>query len=405
MTDMVDELTRRGKRTTVSARRRAKKERVGELPFSASLDETTPLSPLDETTPLDETAPETIEQTTEAPRRPHIRFRMSSARTESVDPGEHLHPTETSPHSSDDVTYEDEDEGEGEGVEAEGPVGGLEGHEDPLAASSTFLVRRGPDGKFISSSEASSNSVAGGRRKRSRGHSDDSWTLREAAPGGPIIPSILPSFTSHVAYRLWTDPTKDRGVLTCYQRASLMERLRRDWLPPQAVMERILGIPINGRICSITGSEIVSVCDLLGMTSAELERPLKSDAAARIVKGNGVLVDVVRLYTTSGSSSLAHAQGYLLTFLGSSLFVDKSGDRVRTGIATILMDYARVKDYAWGAGYLAYLYRQLGIASRADCKVVAGCMTLLQAFTRSSSVIMFLSLASTAQSTCHVHNK
>ncbi|KAK9697472.1 hypothetical protein RND81_08G039700 [Saponaria officinalis] len=122
-------------------------------------------------------------------------------------------------------------------MEAEGHVGGLEGQGDPLAATSTFLVRRGRDVKFISSSEASCSSVAGGRRKRLRGHSDDSWTLREAAPGGPIIPSILPSFTGHVAYRLWTDPTNDRGVLTCYQRASTMERLRRDWLPPQAVME------------------------------------------------------------------------------------------------------------------------------------------------------------------------
>ncbi|KAK9715718.1 hypothetical protein RND81_06G184900 [Saponaria officinalis] len=367
MTDRVDEVTRRGKRTTASARRRAEQERVGERPFSA---------PLDETTPLDETAPETIEQR------------------------ERLHHTETSPHSSDDVTYEDEGEGEGEGegVEAEGPVDGLEGQEDPLAATSTFLVRRGRDEKFISSS-ASSSSVAGDpgssrslrasswvcrsipyphRRKRSRGHSDDSWTLREAAPGGPIIPSILPSFTGHVAYRLWTDPTKDRGVLTCYQRASMMERLRRDWLPPQAVMEvvdksglgiletRILGIPIDGRICSITGSEIVGVCDILGMTSAELERPLKSDLAAPIVKGTGVLVDAVQLYTTSGSISLAHAQGYLLTLLGSSLFVDKSGDRVRTGIATILMDYARIKDNAWGAGCLAYLPSLVSVGPPVD---------------------------------------
>ncbi|CAI0444544.1 unnamed protein product [Linum tenue] len=37
-----------------------------------------------------------------------------------------------------------------------------------------------------------------------------------------------------------------------------------------------------------------------------------------------------------------------------------------------------VGEYAWGAGALAYLYRQLGIASRAEAKGVAGCLTLLQ---------------------------
>ncbi|CAI0446193.1 unnamed protein product [Linum tenue] len=35
-------------------------------------------------------------------------------------------------------------------------------------------------------------------------------------------------------------------------------------------------------------------------------------------------------------------------------------------------------EYAWGARALAYLYRQLGIASRAESKGVAGCLTLLQ---------------------------
>ncbi|CAI0457313.1 unnamed protein product [Linum tenue] len=35
-------------------------------------------------------------------------------------------------------------------------------------------------------------------------------------------------------------------------------------------------------------------------------------------------------------------------------------------------------EYAWGAGALAYLYRQLGIASRAEAKGVSGCLTLLQ---------------------------
>ncbi|CAI0626099.1 unnamed protein product [Linum tenue] len=36
------------------------------------------------------------------------------------------------------------------------------------------------------------------------------------------------------------------------------------------------------------------------------------------------------------------------------------------------------REYTWEAGTLAYLYRQLGFASRAQAKGVAGCLTLLQ---------------------------
>ncbi|CAI0475560.1 unnamed protein product [Linum tenue] len=34
-------------------------------------------------------------------------------------------------------------------------------------------------------------------------------------------------------------------------------------------------------------------------------------------------------------------------------------------------------EYVWGAGALAYLYMHLGIASRAEAKRVASCLTLL----------------------------
>ncbi|CAI0452093.1 unnamed protein product [Linum tenue] len=36
-----------------------------------------------------------------------------------------------------------------------------------------------------------------------------------------------------------------------------------------------------------------------------------------------------------------------------------------------------LREYAMGAGALVYLYRQLGIASRAEAKEVVGCVTLL----------------------------
>ncbi|CAI0425575.1 unnamed protein product [Linum tenue] len=73
-------------------------------------------------------------------------------------------------------------------------------------------------------------------------------------------------------------------------------------------------------------------------------------------------------------------QCYLFVLLGSTLFVDKSRDRLRPAINLFLKDHRRLADYAWGAGALAYLYRQLGVATRAGSKGLCGCLTLLQAW-------------------------
>ncbi|CAI0446189.1 unnamed protein product [Linum tenue] len=71
---------------------------------------------------------------------------------------------------------------------------------------------------------------------------------------------------------------------------------------------------------------------------------------------------------------------YLFVLLGSTLFVDKSRDRHCPAINLFLKDHRRLTDYTWGAGALAYLYRQLGVATRAGSKGLCGCLTLLQAW-------------------------
>ena len=74
------------------------------------------------------------------------------------------------------------------------------------------------------------------------------------------------------------------------------------------------------------------------------------------------------------------ARGYLLFLLGCTLFVDKSGMRVPIAYLSLLRDLGRVSTFAWGAGALAHLYRQLGVASRASVRQMSGYMTLLQAW-------------------------
>ncbi|KAG5528588.1 hypothetical protein RHGRI_029318 [Rhododendron griersonianum] len=72
------------------------------------------------------------------------------------------------------------------------------------------------------------------------------------------------------------------------------------------------------------------------------------------------------------------AQAYLLYVLGSTLFCDKSGSKVQVNLLALLEDLDQVGMYGWGSSCLAFLYRQLGCASRRDTKQVGGCLTLLE---------------------------
>ena len=65
-----------------------------------------------------------------------------------------------------------------------------------------------------------------------------------------------------------------------------------------------------------------------------------------------------------------------MVIVGSILLADKNKTGMRPHL--ILTVNADQDEIAWGAVMLAYLYRQLEMASRAGCKTIAGCLTLLQ---------------------------
>ena len=46
----------------------------------------------------------------------------------------------------------------------------------------------------------------------------------------------------------------------------------------------------------------------------------------------------------------------------------------------MLTDIDAISSYAWGAAALAFLYRQLGLASRTGVKQIAGYLKLLEAW-------------------------
>ncbi|CAN1237882.1 Protein MAIN-LIKE 2 [Linum grandiflorum] len=74
------------------------------------------------------------------------------------------------------------------------------------------------------------------------------------------------------------------------------------------------------------------------------------------------------------------AQMWLLCLLGSSLFVDKTSDRVRVQLVEFIRVTDLITKYAWGTATLAWLYLELGKATRADIVGRAGCLHLLQSW-------------------------
>ncbi|KAH9604941.1 hypothetical protein KSS87_012194 [Heliosperma pusillum] len=98
-----------------------------------------------------------------------------------------------------------------------------------------------------------------------------------------------------------------------------------------------------------------------------------------VYMSGGILVEAVTEVAISGADD-EHAQGFMAVLLRSTLFVDKSGDRIRPQLLPLLGDTRSISSYAWEAGTLAYMYRQLGLSSRSYMRTIVGCLSLLQAW-------------------------
>ncbi|KAL8530542.1 hypothetical protein ACS0TY_007542 [Phlomoides rotata] len=72
------------------------------------------------------------------------------------------------------------------------------------------------------------------------------------------------------------------------------------------------------------------------------------------------------------------ARAYVLYIFGTTLFTDKSGTCVKTSWLQYMEDMTEFSNYAWGAATLAYLYRQLGLASKYKVKQIGGYLTLVE---------------------------
>ncbi|XP_028109334.1 protein MAIN-LIKE 2-like [Camellia sinensis] len=144
----------------------------------------------------------------------------------------------------------------------------------------------------------------------------------------------------------------------------------------------ILGLPIIGKSISVRKlSERWAIA--LVVNTLEID---EQDVRHEICNagGNSVRLKWLRahFHNVTDNDSIERiacaGRAHLLFLLCCTLFSDKTCTRFPVVYLSLLSDLMTVSSYAWGAAALAYLYRQLGYASRSGVKQIAGYMTLLE---------------------------
>ena len=142
---------------------------------------------------------------------------------------------------------------------------------------------------------------------------------------------------------------------------------------------QLIGLSVTGAALFVEDDRdpVALLVQVLGVSEREAKKELGE-------KRRSVSLDWLRRkfgYVHAGSSDARVdncARAYLMYVLGCTIFTNKEGARVRVNVLSFLADLDGVRGYAWGAAALAYLYRELGFASRKDGRQIAGFLTLLE---------------------------
>ncbi|KAK9669320.1 hypothetical protein RND81_13G123100 [Saponaria officinalis] len=246
-------------------------------------------------------------------------------------------------------------------------------------------VKRDGRGRYIRCGDSTSST---GRKKTKI---DLSWRIKGPVLGGPYHFNVLRSFGGHVAFSSWSTEEQMNGIklsdtvsrrvsesglghlsrcMTTNLDENLISAFVERWQPDTNTFHmpfgeisimlhdvyHILGIRVDGRKgedeCLKT-----RVATFLAVDIDDVEPP--------IYKGSGLLTTKLRTVVDSVNEHDS-VRAYLMMLLGQTLFVDKSGDRVLARMLGLFEDLSAVSEYAWGAATLAYLYRKLGMATRAE---------------------------------------
>ncbi|KAJ1397730.1 Ribonuclease H domain [Sesbania bispinosa] len=227
--------------------------------------------------------------------------------------------------------------------------------------------------------------------------------------GGPRDTTLLRSYESHVAQRLWTG--EDRGALKVVTHGRKLKRPEDDYIQDiiddsglgpliegthsmvdmsllSAFTERwhrgtssfhllvgemtitlddvstLLHLPVTGRLFSLPALSREDAKALL--VSALKVSHAEATTETEITRGAYVRLSWLRDVYKSNIESRnlnAAARAYLLHLVGCTIFADKSATTVRVTYLELFRDLRNVGKIAWGAAALAYLYEQLKDAS------------------------------------------
>uniref|UniRef100_A0A2N9GCH7 Aminotransferase-like plant mobile domain-containing protein n=1 Tax=Fagus sylvatica TaxID=28930 RepID=A0A2N9GCH7_FAGSY len=140
-------------------------------------------------------------------------------------------------------------------------------------------------------------------------------------------------------------------------------------------MEVMLGLPVDGRpVIRSMDLKWPDVCgELLGVIPPSDKIDGCRLSMTWLSEQFGVLPDnadevIVQRY----------ARAYILEMLGGSVFADTSGDKVHLIWLLFLEDFDTAGEYSWGSAALAWLYRQLCNAAKANTKDIGGALILVQ---------------------------
>ncbi|GMQ06244.1 hypothetical protein CsSME_00050900 [Camellia sinensis var. sinensis] len=201
----------------------------------------------------------------------------------------------------------------------------------------------------------------------------DEDILTQPFPGGPTDPSILKSFKSHITAAIWNG-ADEKGPLKCHNHSSKI-RLWPWW--EQGNNATFVNIVEMSGLAHLTHCTYRFVNKIVVSSFVERWQP-ETNTFHFIVGEMTITLDdvatILGLPIVGKSISVRKlSKRRAIALVVNTLEIDeqevkheidKTGTRVLVVYLSLLSDLMTVSSYAWGAVALAYLYRQIGYASR-----------------------------------------
>lgn len=140
----------------------------------------------------------------------------------------------------------------------------------------------------------------------------------------------------------------------------------------------LLGLPIDGAAVVPGRSSGHQVYEDLALALGMTDQERKTEEMGRRGFKCQWLIDRANDPQLRRHNPAAVATAFLLYLMCSTLFPDKSNDRLPIALLTLLEQHNMVGSFSWGGAAVCTLYRRLGEATRTECRAITGCMTLLE---------------------------